>query len=105
MLTVFSANANSLKNKKASLKFNISILQPHVVVIQETKLKRKSQISLKGYRCFPTIRGDNGGGLLIACRCDLKPVQIFEGESECQILVVQIETKEKSLRIIAGYGA
>ena len=44
-LTLFSANANSIKNKMESLRFNISILQPQVVLIQETKLKRKSQIS------------------------------------------------------------
>ena len=50
-------------------------------VIQETKFKKKSQIELKGYRVFPTIRGDNGGGLLVAGLIPLDPVLIFEGDS------------------------
>ena len=66
ILTILSANSNSLKNKLDSLKFNIAVLKPHIIIIQETKLKRKSQCVLGGYKCFCTIRGDNGGGLLIA---------------------------------------
>ena len=99
-----SANANSLKNKMISLKFNIQQLHPHIIVIQETKIKRKSQIELHGYRSYPTVRGDNGGGLLIACLSSLDPVLIFEGDVECEVLVVQITLKKKPLRIIAGYG-
>ena len=103
-LKIFSANSDSLKNKLTSLKFNIGQLNPHIIVIQETKFKRKSQIELKGYRCFPTIRGDSGGGLLIACVVDLDPVLIHEGDPECEVLVVQITLKNKKIRIIAGYG-
>ena len=103
-LTIISANANSLKNKLLSLKFNISILKPHVIVIQESKSKRKGQIALKGYRIFELIRGDNGGGLMVACLFSLKPVLIFEGDCECEVLVVEIELENSCIRIIAGYG-
>ena len=86
--------------------FNISILDPSVIVIQETKLKRKSQVSLPGFKCFPTIRGDSGGGILIACKHSLEPVLIHEGDSECEVLVVQIKlSNQMNIRIIAGYGA
>ena len=61
-ITIMSANANSLKNKITSLKFNISQLHPHIIVIQETKIKRKSQVKLEGYEVYPTVRGDCGGG-------------------------------------------
>ena len=47
-LIVFAANANSIKNKTISLKFNIDVIKPHIVIIQETKLKRKSQIEIDG---------------------------------------------------------
>ena len=87
-----------------SLKFNIEQLNPHIIVIQETKVKRKSQIELKGYRCYPTVRGDSGGGILIACIAALDPVLIHEGDSECEVLVVQISLQNKAIRIIAGYG-
>ena len=50
----------------SSLLFNISNIKPEIIVIQETKCKRKGQITLNGYRLFELPRGDNGGGLLIA---------------------------------------
>ena len=105
-LIVFAANANSIKNKTISLKFNIDVIKPHIVIIQETKLKRKSQIEIDGYRCFPTVRGDSGGGLLIACKKDLDPVWIFEGDHECEVLVVEVSLSDSTkIRVIAGYGA
>ena len=88
-----------------SLKFAVSDLDPHVIIVQETKLKRKSQVNIEGYKCFPTIRGDNGGGVLIACKCGLDPVLIYEGDAESELLVVQIRlSKMVNLRIIGGYG-
>ena len=86
------------------MKFNIEQLKPHIIVIQETKFKKKTEINLKGYRLFPTVRGDNGGGILIACLLSLEPVLVYEGDSECEIIVVHAKLHEKSLRIIAGYG-
>ena len=105
MMTVFSANANSLKNKMDSLKFNITSLKPHIIVIQETKLKRKSQCSLQGYKCFNTVRGDSGGGLTIACKISLEPAKVYEGDDENEVLVVQVKMMNMDIRIIAGYGA
>ena len=103
-LTVMSGNANSLKNKLTSLKFNIAQLHPHIIIIQETKIKRKSQIKLNGYETYQTVRGDHGGGLLIACLSSLDPVLIHEGDAECEVLVVQVTLKCKPLRVIGGYG-
>ena len=87
-----------------SLKFNMSILKPQVIVIQETKSRRKSQIVLKGYKIFELVRGDNGGGLMIACLASLKPILIFEGDCECEVLVIEIKMSNDVIRIIAGYG-
>ena len=87
-----------------SLKFVIDQLRPHIVVIQETKLKRKSMMKLKGYRCYPTVRGDSGGGLMVACLAALDPVLVYEGDSECEVLAVEISLKQKKIRIIGGYG-
>ena len=82
----------------------MELLQPHIVIIQETKAKRKSQLKFEGYRSFATIRGDSGGGLLIACISSLKPVQIFEGDCETEVLVIEATIGPKTVRIIAGYG-
>ena len=103
-LTLMSANANSLKNKMLSLKFIMDQINPHVIIIQETKLRRKGQINLQGYRCYLTIRGDSGGGILVACQTALDPVLIFEGDNECEVCVVQIALRNKNIRIVAGYG-
>ena len=77
-------------------------INPHVIIIQETKLKRKSQIELHGFRCFLTVRGDDGGGILVACQTALDPVLIFEGDSECEVCFVQIALQKRKIRIIAG---
>ena len=88
-----------------SLKFIITMLEPQIILIQETKFKRKTQGTLQGYKCFPTIRGDCGGGLLIACKSSLEPALIYEGDSETEVLVIQLEMMNMNIRIIAGYGA
>ena len=104
ILTILSANANSLKNKIDSLRFNVSLLKPDIIVIQETKFKREYQGLLEGYRCFNTIRGDSGRGVLIAVRSTLKPARIYEGDSECEVLTVEIALEHIKIRIVAGYG-
>ena len=71
-----SANVNGIKNKMLSLQFNVEQLHPDVIILQEAKLRRKSQINLPGYRIFTTIRGDQGGGLLIACLVTLDPIHV-----------------------------
>ena len=55
-LTLLSANVNSIINKKISLQFNIDQIKPEIIILQETKLKRKSQLTLLGYRVFSLIR-------------------------------------------------
>ncbi len=84
--------------------FNIDQLKPHIIIIQETKFKKKNQIELKGYRLFPTVRGDDGGGVLIACLVSLAPVLVYEGDAESEIIVVHVQLGSQPLRIIAGYG-
>ena len=39
-----SANVNGILNKKISLEFNVSQIKPEIIIVQETKIKRKSQI-------------------------------------------------------------
>ena len=99
-----SANVNGICNKMISLQFNIEQLKPEIIILQETKQRRKARIKLPGYRVFELIRGDNGGGLLIACLSALEPVQIFEGNQECEVLVVEISVNKQKVRVIGGYG-
>ena len=59
-------------------------------------------IVLKG--CFSLLRGDNGGGLLVAARCNFEPVLVFEGYIECEVIVLELKLETLRIRVIAGYG-
>ena len=99
-----AGNINGMYNKKTSLDFIVNKLNPSVIILQETKLKRKSQVVLCGYRLFCLIKSPSSGGLLIACKPSLKPVLVFEGSDECQVIVIQVQLQFLNARIIAGYG-
>ena len=53
---------------------------------------------------FVAFRTIKGGGTLIAAHKDLNPKLVAEQSTDFEILVVQVETKEKDIRIISGYG-
>ena len=40
-LTIIAANVNGIINKTASLQFNLEQLKPDIMILQETRLKRK----------------------------------------------------------------
>ena len=50
------------------------------------------------------IKSAASGGILIASRHDLQPILIYEGTSDCQVLVIQIHVESATIRIIGGYG-
>ena len=43
-------------------------------------------------------------GLRVQVLSSLQPILIFEGDCECEVLVVKIKMENCSIRIIAGYG-
>ena len=53
---------------------------------------------------FEAIRVKKGGGTAIAIHEDLKPKLIEEHSDEYELLVVEIKTKDKDIRIMSGYG-
>ena len=53
---------------------------------------------------FEAIRKAKGGGTLISGHTDFNPKLIVQYEEEFELLVVEIELKEKHVRIISGYG-
>ena len=103
-LLVIGCNVNGIKQKLHSLEFIVQDLSPSVIILQEIKIIRKSTIVLPNYKSFFLIKSCHSGGLLIAVNNDLKPILIYEGTQDCQVLVVQIETTAFNIRVIAGYG-
>ena len=85
-----------------SLKRIVSVFNPGVIYIQETKAKRKNKFNIDNYESFELPRSNSaGGGLLTAVHKSLKPVSVSE---ENDILVVEGSLKGFRIRFINGYG-
>jgi len=101
---ILGANSAGLFNKKDSFLRNISLFNPGVIFIQETKARQKNKIKLDNYTVFESIRKNSGGGgLLTAVHKSLKPVSVSNEEAE-EILVVEAKLPEFNVRLINGYG-
>ena len=94
---MINGRLNSLKSEVICTKSNIATLQ-------ETHCRRKGKIQIPNFVAFEAIRTKKGGGTLIAVHDDLNPKLIEEHSTEFELLVVEIQTKEKDFRIISGYG-
>ena len=85
---------------KAQVKHN----NANIITLQETHCKMKGKINVEGFVSFEAIRKSKGGGTMIAIKQELNPKLIEEYSDDFELLVVEIEGKEKSIRIISGYG-
>ena len=80
--TILAANANGLKGKFDSLKNSINHFKPSCILIQESKLRNKGSLKLKGYQVFELNRQGMGGALFTAIDVDLSPVLVSAGNSD-----------------------
>ena len=105
ILKIFSTNAAGLVNGKIdSLKSEVINTGANLVTVQETHFRKKGKLKLPDFISFEAIRTKKGGGTLIAAHVDLNPKLIVEYSDDFELLVVEIETKERTIRIISGYG-
>ena len=105
-LKIFSANCASLKyGKIKSLNAGIRHTDANIVTLQETHYKTKGKVQVNpSFVVFEAIRSKKGGGTLVAINGKLNPKLIAEYNEEFELLVVEIETNETSIRVISGYG-
>ena len=105
LLTIFSTNgAGIVGGKMSSLRSQVKKTQANVVTLQETHAKRKGKIQLHEMVVFEAIRKSKGGGTLVAGHKSLNPKLIEVYEDEFELIVVELELKERNIRIITGYG-
>ena len=71
---------------------------------QRFSMKRKGRIQIKDHVVFEAIRKATGGGTLISGHKNLNPKLIEQYEEDFELLVVEIELKQKKVRVISGYG-
>ena len=102
---ILGANAAGLLNKKESFLRNVSLFNPGVFFIQESKARIKNKIIMQNYITFEMLRKNNfGGGLFTAVHKSLKPISISSDDQEEELLVVEAKLLETKVRFINGYG-
>ena len=106
-LVVTGTNANGLRTKRESFLYLLANDSPQVVMVQETKAKRKNQLKAQGYELFEKVRtGKDGGGIMIGVRKDIDstPVIVSNDDEDVEILTVEIIFKSIAIRFLTGYG-
>ena len=105
-IKMFSTNgAGIVEGKIDSLNAQIRMTDANIVTLQETHSKRKGQIHMnKTFVIFEAIRKAKNGGTMCAIHEDLKPKLIEEYDDPFELLVVEIISNKKEIRVITGHG-
>jgi hypothetical protein len=103
-LVIFSTNSAGLKSKADSLKNEVNTLKAAIFTIQETHFKKKGKFKMPNYEIFEAIRSKTNGGTMIGAHKALKPMLVSEYSEDFELLVVEIQVRNKEIRVISGYG-
>ena len=105
-IKLFATNGAGVKNGKVnSLNAEVRSKRANVIMIQETHCTQKGKIHMDNhFVVFEAIRKKKGGGTLMAIHEDFNPKLIEEYSDEFELLVVETNTKEKTIRLMSGYG-
>ena len=105
-LRFLGINAAGLRPKLLTFEKVLKDLKPSVFFIEETKLKDAGKIKFDNYLVFEKPRKNriNGGGLLIGCIEELKPVWVNEGNNDVEALSIEIFLKKMKIRCCVAYG-
>ena len=105
-LRFMGVNAAGLRPKIMTFKKVLKDLNPSVFSVQETKMKQKGKLQIEDYVIFEKIRNkkENGGGIAIGCKEELKPVLVREGSDEVETLSIEIFVQKLKIRFCTGYG-
>ena len=105
-IKVFSTNAAGVVTGKAdSLVNEVKSTGANIVTIQETHSQRKGRVKLPdNFIIFEAIRKAKNGGILCAVNENLNPKLIEEYDDPFELLVVEIETQKRDIRVITGCG-
>ena len=94
-----------MKGKVESLKSEVEATEANIVTIQETHSTKKGKINMPvGFVVFEAIRKAKHGGTMCAIREELNPKLIEEYNDPFELLVVEVEVDNKSIKIITGCG-
>ena len=103
-LKIFSTNAAGLKNKLQSFKNELNHTNAGIFTFQETHFKKKGMLKINGFDIFEAIRDKQKGGTMIGIHHSLNPMLIKEYSDDFELLVVEIQIADHSIRVVSGYG-
>ena len=74
--------------------------------VEESKFKEEGKFKLDNFIVFELVREsrDGGGGLVLGCAKELKPVLARKGNDEIEALSVDIVVQKMKIRCVVGYG-
>ena len=105
-IKIFSTNAAGLVSGKVnSLRSEVLATASNIVTIQETHSLRKGLIKMPvGFVTFEAIRKAKHGGTMCTVHQDLNPKLIEEYSDSFELLVIEVEADNNSIRIFTGCG-
>ena len=105
-IKIISTNGAGIKNSKVdSLNAEVQSVQANIVTVQETHSTQKGRIKMDSKLVISeAIRKRKGGGTLVAAHEDFQPKLIEEYSEDFELLVIELSTENKDIRVISGYG-
>ena len=104
--TVLYSNIRHLKTKTNSLERIVEEEKPTVIILVETKLGEEEDYKIEGYDEKPMNRNENGGGILIFVRNEIKHITVIVKKEEegVEALWITINNGRNNIRIGAVYA-
>ena len=104
-LRFLGVNAAGLKPKLVTFKKILEEIKPSVFFVQESKIKEEGKLNIDNYEIFEMSRETkNGGGLIIGCIKELKPVLTRKGSDDVEAMSVDITVKTMKIKCVVAYG-
>ena len=108
LLTLLQLNINSITNKHEELKLLVTELQPDIITIQETKLKKHNKTpQIPTYSAIRTDRANGkGGGLLTYIKHNITfsdtKIPNFINPINTELQIIQLHITHKKIYTIAN---
>ena len=105
ILSIFSANADGLRDKTQNLKYQVNEAKAQIFTLQETKYRKQGKFKMENFEIFEAIRQNKEkGGTMLGIHQSLEPVLIEQYSETFELIVAEIKTNNQQIRIMTGYG-
>lgn len=104
-LRILHLNINSVKNKTQLLEYYLNILNPHIFLLNETKLGPFQPLQIPNYKLFRNDYTPNQWGVAIGIKNNIPVTQNYCTDGEDQIISIRIvNSQNQPLNIVSYYN-